>query len=91
MHSVVMTLEVMLSAEAAVACGTSERFRFLLIVSSDVGLEVKLALRGYSSNKSEPIAKILIEFALQCGHSGHWNGMPGVVYTRVSGGVTWTN
>lgn len=46
MHSVVMTFEVMLSAEATVACSTSERFRCLLIVSTKVGLEVILALRG---------------------------------------------
>ena len=76
-----MTLEVMLSTEAIAAYSTPEPFRFLLIMSSDVGLEVILAPRGYMSKKSEPIAKkTLMKFALPNGHSGHRNGLSGVAY-----------
>jgi hypothetical protein len=70
MHSAVMTFEVMLSAEATAACGTPERFRFSLIVGLQVGLEVELALRGYSSKKSEPIANSDKSLAYRTGRVG---------------------
>jgi hypothetical protein len=41
-----MTAEVMFAAEATVAGPTNELLCFLLIMSGNVGLEVKLALGG---------------------------------------------
>jgi hypothetical protein len=45
-HGLVMTLEVICSGEAAATGSTLELFGFLLIMSGNVGLEIKLALRG---------------------------------------------